>query len=143
MRRTPAAASVHQPSAPEYSRAGRVSLLIPTWAFMVRRLARQMEILPEDLHALGGRALTSELVAREVPPNCDPLGPENKLVIAPGILSGTVAVNSGRLSIGAKSPLTGGIKESNVGGNVSQRLARLGVAAVIVEGCAPSGTHTL
>lgn len=102
------------------------------------------EALSEDLRGLGGRALTSELIAREVPPACDPLGPRNKLVIAPGILSGTVAVNSSRLSVGAKSPLTGGIKESNVGGNVSARLARLGVAALIIEGVAPPGTtHVL
>jgi len=102
------------------------------------------EALPEDLRGLGGRALTSELIAREVPPACDPLGPRNKLVIAPGILSGTAAANSGRLSVGAKSPLTGGIKESNVGGNVSARLARLGVSALIVEGTAPVGAmHVL
>ena len=54
---------------------------------------------------LGGRALTSTLVAKEVPPLCHPLGAENKLVIAPGLLSGTIAAMSGRLSIGAKSPL--------------------------------------
>jgi aldehyde:ferredoxin oxidoreductase len=101
------------------------------------------EPLPDDLRLLGGRALTSELVAREVPPTCDALGPRNRIVIAPGILSGTVAANSGRLSIGAKSPLTSGIKESNVGGNVSARLAKLGVAAVIIEGAAPAGAYTL
>jgi len=64
---------------------------------------------------LGGRALTSTIVAAEVPPLCHALGPENKLVIAPGLLSGTAASQSGRLSIGCKSPLTGGIKESNAG----------------------------
>lgn len=96
------------------------------------------EELPEGYEILGGRALTSRLVAKEVPPTCDPLGRRNKLVIAPGLLTGTAAANSGRLSIGAKSPLTGGIKESNVGGNVSVRLARLGVAAIVVEGL-PSG----
>lgn len=83
---------------------------------------------------LGGRALTSAVVSREVPPLCHPLGAENKLVIAPGLLSGTAGAMSGRLSIGAKSPLTGGIKEANAGGQPAQVLARLGYAAIILEG---------
>ena len=62
------------------------------------------------------------------------LGAENKLVIAPGILSGTIAAMSGRLSVGAKSPLTGGIKEANAGGQAAQVLARLGYAAIVLEG---------
>lgn len=83
---------------------------------------------------LGGRAMTSAIVAKEVPPLCHPLGAENKLVIAPGLLSGTIAAMSGRLSIGCKSPLTGGIKESNAGGQPAQVLARLGYAAIVLEG---------
>jgi aldehyde:ferredoxin oxidoreductase len=69
-----------------------------------------------------------------VPPLCHPLGAENKLVIAPGMLSGSIAVISGRLSIGCKSPLTGGIKEANSGGQAAIALARLGYAALILEG---------
>jgi aldehyde:ferredoxin oxidoreductase len=65
---------------------------------------------------------------------CDPLGPENKLVFAPGFLSGSSLVNTSRFSIGAKSPLTGGIKESNVGGTVAADMARIGIGALIVEG---------
>jgi len=87
-----------------------------------------------EFAGLGGRGLTSTIVAREVPPTCHPLSQENKLVIAPGLLSGTTAAMSGRLSIGCKSPLTGGIKESNSGGQPSQVLARLGYAAIILEG---------
>jgi aldehyde:ferredoxin oxidoreductase len=83
---------------------------------------------------LGGRALTSAIVAKEVPPLCHPLGENNKLVIAPGLLSGTAAAMSGRLSVGCKSPLTGGIKEANSGGQASQMLARLGYAAIVLEG---------
>jgi aldehyde:ferredoxin oxidoreductase len=83
---------------------------------------------------LGGRAMTSTILWEEVDPTCDPLGAENKLIIAPGIMSGTAATTSGRLSIGYKSPMTGGIKESNSGGQASQYLARLGYAAVIFEG---------
>jgi aldehyde:ferredoxin oxidoreductase len=88
---------------------------------------------------LGGRGLTSTLIHQEVPPRCDPLGPENRLVFAPGLLTGTPLVNTSRISIGAKSPLTGGIKESNVGGTFPATLGRHGVAAVIIEGSAPKG----
>ncbi|MBA7556464.1 hypothetical protein ES705_49172 [subsurface metagenome] len=82
----------------------------------------------------GGRAMTSAIVSKEVPPLCHPLGSENKLVIAPGLLSGSAAAVSGRISIGCKSPLTGGIKESNSGGQAAQVLARLGYAAIVLEG---------
>ena len=87
-----------------------------------------------DYAGLGGRAMTSAIVAKEVPPLCHPLGADNKLVIAPGLLSGTTAAMSGRLSVGCKSPLTGGIKESNAGGQAAQVLARLGYAAIVLEG---------
>ena len=83
---------------------------------------------------LGGRAMTSTIVWEEVPPACDPLGPENKFVLSPGIMSGSPATTSGRLSVGCKSPLTNGIKEANAGGEASQYLARLGYAAVVLEG---------
>ena len=83
---------------------------------------------------LGGRAFTSSVISKEVPPLCHPLSEDNKLVIAPGLLSGTSAAQSGRISVGCKSPLTGGIKESNSGGQASQVLARLGYGAIILEG---------
>src|SRR5512141_2434938 len=83
---------------------------------------------------LGGRGLTSTVIAAGVEPTCHPLGAGNKLVIAPGLLSGTPAANSGRLSCGGKSPLTGTIKEANSGGTSSQMLAKLGVKALIIEG---------
>jgi aldehyde:ferredoxin oxidoreductase len=83
---------------------------------------------------LAGRGLTSGIVSKEVPPLCYPLGENNKLVIAPGMLSGSAAAMSGRISIGCKSPLTGGIKEANAGGQGSQVLARLGYAAIVLEG---------
>lgn len=83
---------------------------------------------------MGGRALTSAIIAKEVPPMCHPLGAENKLVIAPGMLSGTTGAMSGRLSVGCKSPLTGGIKEANSGGQAAQVLGRLGYAAIVLEG---------
>ena len=87
-----------------------------------------------EFAGLGGRGLTSTIIAGEVPPDCHPLGANNKLIIAPGLLSGTSAAMSGRISIGCKSPLTGGIKEANSGGQPSQVLARLGYAAIVLEG---------
>ena len=97
-------------------------------------LTSVMEAVPKEWLGLGGRGLTSTIVAREVPPACEPLGKYNKIVFAPGLLTGTAAANSGRLSAGFKSPLTGGIKESNAGGTAGLNLERLGIKAVIIEG---------
>ena len=69
---------------------------------------------------LGGRAMTSTIVAKEVPPLCHPLGADNKLVIAPGLLSGTTAAMSGRMSVGCKSPLTGALASSFTGDIVNR-----------------------
>ncbi|HUV08106.1 MAG TPA: aldehyde ferredoxin oxidoreductase C-terminal domain-containing protein [Spirochaetia bacterium] len=92
------------------------------------------EDVPEDLNSLGGRSFTSSVVTKEVPPGCHPLGFENVLVVAPGLLAGTTLTSSNRLSVGGKSPLTGGIKESNSGGVVGFKMARLGIKALIIEG---------
>ena len=66
------------------------------------------EPYPEKWRLLGGRALSARVLLEECDPKCDPLGPDNVLVFAPGVLAGTAAPTSGRLSVGAKSPLTGG-----------------------------------
>jgi aldehyde:ferredoxin oxidoreductase len=97
-------------------------------------LSLKFEHVSDKYKNLGGRALTSSIIYDEVPPNCDPLGPSNKWIVAPGIVTGSNAPSSGRLSVGAKSPLTGGIKESNAGGITPQKLGRLGLKAVIIEG---------
>src|SRR5664279_5239424 len=94
----------------------------------------KLEDVPAEWAGHGGRGLTSTIVAAEVPPTCHALGASNKLVFSPGLLTGTAAAQSGRLSAGAKSPLTGGIKESNAGGTAGQFLARLGIKALIIEG---------
>ncbi len=92
------------------------------------------EPLDPAYQELGGRGLTSALINREVPARCDPLGPENKLIFAPGLLTATPLVNTSRISVGTKSPLTGGIKESNAGGVFPLALARCGIAGLVVEG---------
>jgi aldehyde:ferredoxin oxidoreductase len=91
------------------------------------------EPIPAKWAAFGGRAMTSAIVSEEVPPTCTPLGPANKLVFAPGLLGGSAAPISGRISAGAKSPLTGTIKESNAGGQAGQILGRLGIRALVIE----------
>jgi aldehyde:ferredoxin oxidoreductase len=97
-------------------------------------LTTKFEDVPEKYKLLGGRGLTSAITCDEVPPTCHPLGPNNKVTFASGIVTGTTAPTSGRISIGGKSPLTGGIKETNSGGMAPQKLARLGIKAIIVEG---------
>ena len=91
------------------------------------------EDVPQIYKHLGGRGLTSLLLSNEMNPQSSPLGPENILVIAPGLLTGTIAPSSGRTSIGAKSPLTGTIKESNAGGVAGQYLAGYNIKALIIE----------
>jgi aldehyde:ferredoxin oxidoreductase len=100
-------------------------------------LTTVVEPVPPEWAPFGGRGLTSTIVAAEVPPACEALGRHNKLVFAPGLLTGTAAGCSGRLSAGFKSPLTGGIKESNAGGMAAQNLERLGIKALIIEGVPP------
>ncbi len=100
----------------------------------MKKLETNYEDLPEKYQYLGGRGLTSTIVAEEVPPTCHPLGLHNKVVLAPGIVTGTNAPSSGRLSVGGKSPLTGGIKEANVGTNFAQMLGRMRIGAIIIEG---------
>ncbi|MDO9534859.1 MAG: aldehyde ferredoxin oxidoreductase C-terminal domain-containing protein [Bacillota bacterium] len=109
---------------------------------MTERTVKEEEV-QEKYSKMGGRHLTSCLVADEVPPLCHALGPNNKIVIAPGVVTGTSAPSSGRLSVGGKSPLTGGIKESNAGTPFSQRLGRLGIKAIIIEGLATEGLWML
>jgi aldehyde:ferredoxin oxidoreductase len=94
----------------------------------------RLEDVPAAYKDLGGRGFTSTMVANEVPPLCHPLGPNNKLVFAPGIVTGTPASTSARISVGAKSPLTGGIKESNAGTSWPQLLAMMKIKALVVEG---------
>ncbi len=103
-------------------------------------LSSAMEEVPEEYRKFGGRGLTSCIIDREVPPTCDPFSGENKLVFAPGILAGTAVPCSGRLSVGAKSPMTKGIKEANTGGAMAQKLAKLGIKAVVFEGKAKEPT---
>jgi len=92
------------------------------------------EPVPDKYKGRAGRWLTSSIVHDEVPATCHPLGPNNKLVFSPGIVTGTTSPTSSRISVGGKSPLTGGIKEANAGTGWGGRLAHLGIRAIIIEG---------
>ena len=92
------------------------------------------ENLKEEWKSIGGSAFIAKIMNKEVPPSTDPLGPENLFIVAVGPLAGTGAPQLGRISVGAKSPLTLGIKEANSGGPAGQILDRLGIRAIVVQG---------
>jgi len=94
----------------------------------------RLEEAPEQYRNMGGRWMTSSIIAAEVLPLAHPLGSANKVVFAPGIITGTPAPTSARVSVGAKSPLTGGIKESNAGTSWASDLASMQIKALVVEG---------
>lgn len=98
-----------------------------------------VETPDEDYYRLylGGRGMIIHTLLTEVPPGTDPLGPGNKLVFAPGPLTGQPLPGSGRNSVGAKSPMTGGFGEAEAGGYFGAELKRSGYDAIIVEGASP------
>lgn len=108
----------------------------------VNRANAVAEPVPERYRQVGGRSLIAKLLLDEVKPTCEPLGKHNKLIIATGLLAGAGLSSASRISVGGKSPLTGGIKESNSGGLSVDYLARLGIKAVIIEG-SPKAWHLL
>ena len=96
------------------------------------------EDIPQEYAGLGGRALTSTIVAREVDPTCTPLGPTTSSSLRRACWRDQQPQRN-RISVGCKSPLTEGIKESNAGGQPGGHLARLGILAIIVEDMAKEG----
>jgi aldehyde:ferredoxin oxidoreductase len=83
---------------------------------------------------IGARGLATKLLYDEVDPRVDPLSPENKLIFAPGPLTGTFAPSSGRYNVVTKGPLTGAIAASNSGGSFGPEMKFAGYDMVIVEG---------
>jgi len=92
------------------------------------------EDISEDFKLYGGRGLSAKILNAEMPPGTDPLGPDAKFIIAGGLMAGTMAASCGRISAGAKSPLTLGIKEANAGGPTAQKMDKLNIRAIVVEG---------
>jgi aldehyde:ferredoxin oxidoreductase len=83
---------------------------------------------------LGGRGIIAHTLLKEVPPKVNPLGPENKIVFATGPLTGHKLIGTGRVSVGSKSPLSGGFGESEASGYWGPELKKAGFDAIIVEG---------
>jgi aldehyde:ferredoxin oxidoreductase len=90
-------------------------------------------VCSEEERHRGGRSFIVHHLLGKTDPACDPLGRGNPLIFASGLLADTAVTTAGRLSVGAKSPLTGGVKEANVGGAGGKAMARLGLKAVILE----------
>ena len=103
----------------------------------------EVETLPREtyLKLLGGRALSAYYLLRELAPGVDPLGPENILVFAPGILQGTGLPGTGRHGIGGKSPLTGAVGSSESGGWWGHEFKRTGFDALVVKGRSPQPAY--
>jgi len=87
---------------------------------------------------LGQRGLATRYMVAETDPACDPLGPDNKLIMATGPLTGTNASTGGRYSVICKSPLTNAIACSNSGGYFGAELKFAGWDMIIFEGRAAS-----
>jgi aldehyde:ferredoxin oxidoreductase len=106
---------------------------LKVWRVNCRTRTITAESVPQTWVRLGGRGLIARILVDEVTPTCEPLGPRNKLIFAPGLLVGHMLSSCDRISIGGKSPLTGGIKEANAGGTTGLHLASLGIKAIILE----------
>jgi aldehyde:ferredoxin oxidoreductase len=107
---------------------------VEIWRINVHHQTLSRETVPERWQTLGGRGLLAHILLDEIDPTCDPLGPDNKLIFAPGLLVGHMLSSCDRISAGGKSPLTGGIKESNAGGRTGLHMTHLGMKALIIEG---------
>jgi len=104
-----------------------------TWRVNVREQTLKLEESPDSWKHLGGRGLLARILLDEVDARCDPLGEGNKLIFAPGLLVGHMLSSTDRISVGGKSPLTGGIKEANAGGRTGLHMATMGIHALIIE----------
>lgn len=101
------------------------------------------EPLPADVAQdfIGGAGLTVKYLYDEVPADCDPLGPENKLIYAPGPFTGTTIPCASRMAINAKSPATGAVGVATTGGHFPVEMKRAGYDVIIIEGKAESPTY--
>ncbi|MFN3803684.1 MAG: aldehyde ferredoxin oxidoreductase family protein [Pyrobaculum sp.] len=85
---------------------------------------------------IGGRGLAAKILWDELPPGVDPLSPHNRLIFAAGPLTGLPGPNFGKLVVAAKSPLTGGYGDGNIGSWTAVNLRKAGYDALVVEGAA-------
>jgi len=83
---------------------------------------------------VGGRGLAARLLWEYMPAGADPLGPENLLIMAVGPLSGLPGPSTGKLQVAAKSPLTGGYGDGNIGTYMSIEMRKAGIDAIVFSG---------
>ncbi|MBT8367944.1 MAG: aldehyde ferredoxin oxidoreductase family protein [Deltaproteobacteria bacterium] len=111
-----------------------IDLSTATWKFRP---------FPEDViwKYLGGRGFNVQFLHANLSPDVDPLSPENILMFSCGLLTGTAAPTSARLHINARSPLTGLLGSSNVGGDFGAGLRSCGIQSVIFRGKSPDPVY--
>ncbi len=90
---------------------------------------------------LGQRGLATKYLIEEIDPKCDALGPDNKMIMTTGPLTGTMASTGGRYSVVTKSPLTGVIACSNSGGFIGAEMKSAGWDMIIFEGKSPNPVY--
>ncbi len=98
---------------------------------------------PDEFYRLlvGGRAVVSYLLLRDLAPGTEPFDPDNLLIFAPGIMQGTSFPGAGRHGVGGKSPLTGALGSSEVGGWWGHEFKRAGFDALVIRGRAESPVY--
>lgn len=89
---------------------------------------------------VGGRGFAAKILYDELKPGIDPLEPDNKLIVALGPIAGIPAPNTGKTVVAAKSPITGGYGDGNLGSRITEQLRKAGYDALIVEGRADRPT---
>ncbi|MEM3833022.1 MAG: aldehyde ferredoxin oxidoreductase family protein [Thermoprotei archaeon] len=93
------------------------------------------------LKYIGGRGFAAKILWDEVPPGTNPLSPDNKLIIASGPLTTIPMPSSGKMVVAAKSPLTGGYGDGNIGTMAAYHMRRAGYDALVIEGKAQKPTY--
>ena len=100
------------------------------------KISKEPLDLEEARNYLGGRGFNNHKLYKELGPGVDPLGPENKLMIATGPLVGTMFPTASRFNVSAKSPLTGIFGDTNAGGHLASEMKFAGYDQIIIEGAA-------
>ncbi len=97
--------------------------------------------MEEARQYIGGRGFNAARLYKEVPAGTDPLGPDNKLMVATGPLVGTMFPTASRFNVSARSPLTGIFGDTNAGGHFAPEMKFAGYDQIIVEGRAEKPSY--
>jgi aldehyde:ferredoxin oxidoreductase len=90
---------------------------------------------------IGGRGFGIYFLLKEVPKGADPLGPENKLIISSGPISGMLVPGGGKCDWTTKAPLTGGYASASMGGHFTAEMRYAGLDSIILEGISPKPVY--